>query len=125
MNRRSMLTATTMALLALLTGGAVGQTAKDLVGTWTWVQVDLTRPDGTKYQPFGTNPKGFVIFDSNGRFAYLLSRPDRPKFAANNRDQGTPEERSEPGTLMLPNLSDSRRTEWTLIRMLAAGATAR
>src|SRR5215472_11263432 len=27
--------------------------------------------------------------------------------------------RSEPGTLMLPNLSDSRRTEWTLIRMLA------
>jgi Lipocalin-like domain len=92
MNRRSMLTATTMALLALPTGGAVGQTAKDLVGTWTWVQVDLTRPDGTKYQPFGTNPKGFVIFDSNGRFAYLLSRPDRPKFAANNRDQGTPEE---------------------------------
>jgi hypothetical protein len=27
--------------------------------------------------------------------------------------------RPEPGTLMLPNPSDSRRTEWTLIRMLA------
>jgi Lipocalin-like domain len=92
MNRRSMLTATTMALLALPTGGAVGQTAKDLVGTWTWVSVDLTRPDGTKYQPFSANPKGYVIFDSNGRFAYLLSRPGRPKFAANNRDEGTPEE---------------------------------
>jgi hypothetical protein len=92
MNRRSMLTATTMALLALPTGGAVGQTAKDLVGTWTWVSVDLTRPDGTKYQPFGPTPKGYVIFDSNGRFAYLLSRPGRPKFAANNRDEGTAEE---------------------------------
>jgi Lipocalin-like domain len=92
MNRRSMLTATTMALLALPTGGAVGQTAKDLVGTWSWVSVDLTRPDGTKYQPFSANPKGYVIFDSNGRFAYLLSRPGRPKFAANNRDEGTPEE---------------------------------
>jgi Lipocalin-like domain len=92
MNRRSMLTATTMALLALPTGGAVGQTAKDLVGTWTWVSVDLTRPDGTKHQPFGPTPKGYVIFDSNGRFAYLLSRPGRPKFAANNRDEGTPEE---------------------------------
>jgi lipocalin-like protein len=87
-----MLTATTMALLALPTGGAVGQTAKDLVGTWTWVSVDLTRPDGTKYQPFGPTPKGYVIFDSNGRFAYLLPRPGRPKFAANNRDEGTAEE---------------------------------
>jgi hypothetical protein len=87
-----MLTATTMALLALPTGGAVGQTANDLVGTWTWVSVDLTRPDGTKYQPFGPTPKGYVIFDSNGRFAYLLSRPGRPKFAANNRDEGTAEE---------------------------------
>jgi hypothetical protein len=62
------------------------------VGTWTWVSVDLTRPDGTKYQPFGPTPKGYVIFDSNGRFAYLLSRPGRPKFAANNRDEGTAEE---------------------------------
>jgi hypothetical protein len=95
MNRRSILTATTTALLlsvALPTGDAVGQTAKDLVGSWTWVSVDLTRADGTKTQPFGANPKGYVIFDSNGRFAYLLSRPDRPKFAAGNREQGTPEE---------------------------------
>jgi hypothetical protein len=88
-------TMTTMVLLlgaALFTGGAVGQTAKDLVGTWTWVSVDLTRADGTKTQPFGPSPKGYVIFDSNGHFAYLLARPNRPKFAANNREQGTPEE---------------------------------
>ena len=91
MNRRSMLTATTMALLALPTGGAVGQTAKDLVGTWEWVSLNLTR-DGTKSQPFGANPKGYIIFDSNGRFAYLLSQPGRAKFAANNREQGTPDE---------------------------------
>jgi Lipocalin-like domain len=78
--------------LALSSSYALGQTAKDLVGTWSWVSVEITRPDGTKYQAFGANPKGFVIFDSNGRFAYLLSRPDRPKFAANNREQGTPEE---------------------------------
>ncbi|MCK1636977.1 lipocalin-like domain-containing protein [Bradyrhizobium sp. 157] len=94
MNRRNALSISAMTVLglALPLGYAFGQTAKDLVGTWSWVSVDLTRPDGTKYQPFSANPKGFVIFDSNGRFAYLLSRPDRPKFAANNRDQGTPEE---------------------------------
>jgi Lipocalin-like domain len=94
MNRRDVLSTSAMTLLglALSSGYALGQTAKDLVGTWSWVSVDLTRLDGTKYQPFSATPKGFVIFDGNGRFAYLLSRPDRPKFAANNRDQGTPEE---------------------------------
>jgi Lipocalin-like domain len=94
MNRRNVLSTSAMTLLglALSSSYALGQTAKDLVGTWSWVSVEITRPDGTKYQAFGANPKGFVIFDSNGRFAYLLSRPDRPKFAANNREQGTPEE---------------------------------
>jgi lipocalin-like protein len=36
--------------------------------------------------------QGFVIFDSNDRFSYLLARPGRAKFAANSRDKGTPEE---------------------------------
>jgi hypothetical protein len=73
-------------------GTALGQTAKDLVGTWSWVSAETTRPDGTKYQPFTANPKGFIIFDNNGRFAYVLSRPGRPKFAANDRETGTSEE---------------------------------
>jgi Lipocalin-like domain len=97
MNRRSVLSISVMTALGLVvpSGHALGQTAKDLVGTWTWASVDLTRTDGTKTQPFGANPKGYVIFDSNGRFAYLLTRADRPKFAANNREQGTPEENKE------------------------------
>jgi len=89
-----MLAMTAMSLLigvALHAGGALAQTAKDLVGTWEWVSLDLTR-GGTKSQPFGANPKGYIIFDSNGRFAYLLSQPGRAKFAANNREQGTPDE---------------------------------
>ena len=79
-------------LFATSQGWAQGVSAKQLVGTWTWVSVDNVRPDGTKIQPFGPNPKGLIIFDANGRFAYLLTRPGRPKFAANNREQGTPEE---------------------------------
>jgi hypothetical protein len=96
MRRLNIVTLTALGLLCLgvglLTRNAVGQTAKDLVGTWTWASVELMRADGTKTQPFGANPKGMVIFDSNGHFAYLLSRPDRAKFAANNREQGTAEE---------------------------------
>ncbi len=90
MHRFRTLTLTAISLLIL--GVAFGQTAKDLVGTWTWVSADVVRPDGTKVQPFGPNPKGLIIFDANGHFAYLLTRPGRPKFAANNRDEGTPEE---------------------------------
>jgi len=95
MKRFSTFTTAILALLflgvALPASDAVGQTAKDLVGTWTWVSLHITR-DGTQSQPMGPTPKGFIVFDSNGRFAYLLSRPGRAKFVANNREQGTPEE---------------------------------
>ncbi len=72
------------------TAGA--QTAKDLVGTWTWVAVETTAPDGTKAQPFGPSPEGLVIFDSAGRFNWLISRPNRAKFVSKRRDQGTEDE---------------------------------
>jgi hypothetical protein len=94
MNRRNMMLTSTAASLTLLglTGNAMGQTAKDLVGTWTWVTVETVRPDGSRSQPFGPNPKGNIVFDANGHFAYLLARPGRPKFASNSRDDTTPEE---------------------------------
>jgi hypothetical protein len=97
MNRRSMLgiSATTAVGLALLPGSALAQqkSLKDqLVGTWTIVSVDNVAPDGSKRQLFGPNPKGTIILDAGGRYAQLLVRPGRPKFASNNRLQGTPEE---------------------------------
>ena len=80
---------------ALLPGNAVAQqkTLKEqLVGTWTLVSAETTAQDGTKTALFGTNPKGIVMFDAGGRFAQIQVRADRPKFKANNRLQGTPEE---------------------------------
>jgi hypothetical protein len=50
--------------LAVPSGYILGQTPKDLVGTWTWASVDIIRADGTKTQPFGANPKGYVIFEA-------------------------------------------------------------
>lgn len=92
MNRRNALSAMTILGFALLPCGAVAQTAKDLVGTWTWVSVDTVRADGSRTQQFGPNPKGHIVFDANGHFAYLLTRPGRPKYASNNRDETTAEE---------------------------------
>lgn len=71
---------------------AAAQISKDIVGAWEWVSVETTSADGTKSQPFGPSPAGLLIFDSNGRFAWLITRPGRAKFVANNRDRGTPEE---------------------------------
>jgi hypothetical protein len=40
----------------------------------------------------GINPKGLLIFTENGYFSSQIVRSDLPKFASNNRAQGTPEE---------------------------------
>ncbi len=84
MKRRSILSlsAITVLGLALAASNAVAQSAKELVGTWTIA----------KAEAFGPTPKGMLMFDANGRFVQVLLRPDLPKYAANNRTQGTAEE---------------------------------
>ena len=81
MSQHSILRASAIAALGLLiTGGhALAQTAKDLVGAWTLVTADA----------FGANPKGVVIFSADGRMAAMLMRADLPRYASNNRSQGT------------------------------------
>ena len=84
-----------MALLCLgvaLPGAGVAQTEKDLVGNWMLVSADTVRSDGSRVRTFGDKSKGLLVFTDDGRFIYLLSRADLPKFASNNRTTGTPEE---------------------------------
>src|SRR5690349_11023982 len=69
-----------------------GPSAKDLVGTWTVVSNSGVQPDGKKFQPFGANPVGLLMFDSGGRYSLQICSASRPKFASNNRMKGTPEE---------------------------------
>lgn len=99
MNRRTVLTLTTMALIflgvALPSGNAVGQekTLKEqLIGTWTYVSVDTVSQDGSRMPMYGPNPQGLASFDSNGRYILMTARSGRLKFASNNRMEGTPEE---------------------------------
>ncbi len=41
---------------------------------------------------YGPAPKGALMFDANGHFSYMIMRADLPKYAANNRTQGTASE---------------------------------
>jgi hypothetical protein len=77
--------------IILFTNFAHAQTAKDLVGAWVAVS-NVAQQDGIKSQPYGPNPKGMLIFESNGRYGLVLSREDVPKFASNSRTNGTVDE---------------------------------
>ena len=79
--------------VALLPGSAMSQGLKQqLVGTWTLTSWEQDVPNGPKFQRFGANPKGYNIFDANGRFYAMFARADLPKIASNNPSNPTPEE---------------------------------
>jgi len=95
MNRRSVFSMSALMALgvALLPSNVVGQQKsikEQLVGTWTFVSSTTKLSDGSP--AWGTNPKGLLIFTENGYFSSQIVRSDLPKFASNNRAQGTPEE---------------------------------
>ena len=82
-----------LAAVGLIAADAFAQqkTLKEqLVGSWTFVSTTGKLPDGSP--TWGANPKGLLIFTDNGRYSSIIVRSDVPKFAANNRVQGTPEE---------------------------------
>jgi Lipocalin-like domain len=87
MASRSKIFAVAALVFGLLSGEAVGQKSlkEQLIGTWILVS-------GSRTELFGSNPKGILIYTTDGHFATVSSRADLPKFAANRRDQGTPEE---------------------------------
>jgi len=96
MNRLSAITVAMGSALLLgvviLAPPAEAQSAKDVVGTWVIAAADTVRPDGSRSANYGPDPKGVVMFDASGRYAFILSRSGLPKFASSNRTLGTHDE---------------------------------
>jgi hypothetical protein len=65
-----------------------------LQGTWTLVRAEVIHADGTRTidPAYGTEAKGILIVDDQGRYSLQIFRPDRPKFAINDKTKGTPDE---------------------------------
>jgi len=80
--------------VAFAAGNAVAaNTLKDqIIGTWQMVSNITTSPDGSKTETWGSNPKGMIIFERNGRMASVTTRSGIAKFASNNRGTGTADE---------------------------------
>ncbi|SAL04264.1 hypothetical protein AWB78_06876 [Caballeronia calidae] len=98
MRRKSLLRCSAFVVLAgslaSCTRGAVqtGTLRDEVIGTWAYVSVDIVRPDGTRQAMYGTNPQGIAVFDESGHYILMTSRGDIPKFASDNRMEGTAEE---------------------------------
>jgi Lipocalin-like domain len=63
-----------------------------LSGTWTLVLADNVNPDGSRVHLYGPDPQGLLTFDGTGHYTLQIMSKDRPKFAANDKSKGTPEE---------------------------------
>jgi hypothetical protein len=62
-----------------------------VVGSWTIVSETAHQGRRTT-EPLGPHPLGSLMFDRGGRFMLMIARPGLPKFAANRREAGTPED---------------------------------
>ncbi|HEY1729544.1 MAG TPA: lipocalin-like domain-containing protein [Candidatus Baltobacteraceae bacterium] len=88
--RRSLISGFVFAIL-LGSGASAAQTPlrARLIGTWRYVSVTDTHKDGSRVQSFGKNPSGIAVFQPNGTYVIVVTRPDLPKFASNARLRGT------------------------------------
>jgi hypothetical protein len=82
------------ATLVLFAMPAAFAQSRDLVGSWTLVSSVIER-SGQRIEPFGSNPKGALILDANGRYAAMIVRPGLSKLATDNRSTATAEEAKE------------------------------
>lgn len=90
--RRKLIGSVAIAFMAS-TLGSMAANAESLkeqvVGTWVAVSQYVDQ-DGKKLEPLGSSPKGMVVYDASGRFVLVLQRGSLPKFASNNRMNGSP-----------------------------------
>lgn len=93
---RSALIALVGAMLAIGIAGNSPAQAKSIkqqiVGTWAFVSVAIVKSNGSRVQPFGDKPNGIAVFERDGHFVVVLTRPDLPKYASNSRLTGTVDE---------------------------------
>jgi hypothetical protein len=81
-------------MMILASAPAVAQQNKlqeQLIGAWKLVSA-VVEKDGQKHEPFGPHPRGAVLFVPSGYFSWNMLRGDRPKFASDSYQTGTPEE---------------------------------
>lgn len=78
--------------LALALPANAATHSEPLLGTWTLTASDNVNPDGSRIHLYGDDPQGTLNFDATGHYSLQIMSKVRPKFAANDKSKGTPEE---------------------------------
>ena len=65
---------------------------RQLVGSWTLKSQYMKLQDGSTFEPYGPDTRGFFVLDQIGRFSFQVIGANRPKFKSGARREGTPEE---------------------------------
>ena len=65
-------------------------TKEQFIGTWRLVSTENRDADGNLHYPYGVNPSGILMYDSDGHMSVQIMHRNRPAIAA--IDSGTPEE---------------------------------
>jgi Lipocalin-like domain len=66
--------------------------APTLAGAWTLVYADVLHADGTRGHDYGDAPKGLLLIDDQGRYSLQIFNSQRPRFAGQDKQAGTPAE---------------------------------
>jgi len=95
MDRRRVLAVCAIALVTIPafpgSGFAQAKSLKDqLVGTWIYVSSTGKRDDGSNVQR--PSLQGTVTYTADGRFHFITTRTDLPKYASNDTARPSPEE---------------------------------
>ena len=78
-------------LLTISTSAAAHSLKEQLIGTWKLTSINNTRLDGSKYDLFGPDANGLLMFDGNGRYSLQIIRRGRLALIG-ARMEGTAEE---------------------------------
>jgi hypothetical protein len=65
---------------------------EDLIGTWMLETFNGRSSAGAERRPFGDKPHGQLVYSADGYMSVVLSRDDRPRFAATDFAGGSAEE---------------------------------
>lgn len=86
MNKKFVCLVATSVLFGISVGRADQQAGlrQQVVGVWSLVSQSVEKPDGSRVERFGADPKGVTFFDQSGRFSTIIVRSDLPKIASNN-----------------------------------------
>jgi hypothetical protein len=63
-----------------------------LVGTWELTSFEARTGDGRVIYPFGQDAEGLLTYTRDGRMCAAVWKANRPPFAVNDQQRGTPDE---------------------------------